>query len=66
MAELLLYLTMTCAGDALMFRIKAQDHLEPKIQIELIDTIKESVPECNYYWDATTEGTGQQSLVFQE
>ena len=53
MAELLLYLTMTCdEADSLMFRIKAQDHLEPKIQIELIDTIKESVPECNYYWDA--------------
>tara|TARA_B000000565_G_scaffold211115_1_gene164432 strand:+ start:224 stop:391 length:168 start_codon:yes stop_codon:yes gene_type:complete len=53
MVELLLFAVMTCAeADALMFRINAQKHIEPKIQIELIDTIRESVPECNYYWDA--------------
>ena len=53
MIELLLYSSMTCAdADALMLRIKAQDHLEPRIQIELVETIKDSVPECNHYWDA--------------
>ena len=53
MLELLFYSSMTCTdADALMFRIKAQEHLEPKIQIELVETIKDSVPECDYYWDA--------------
>jgi hypothetical protein len=53
MIELLLYATMSCAdADALMLRIKAQDHLPPAIQVELVDTIKDSVPECRYYWDA--------------
>ena len=53
MVELLLYATMTCAdADALMFRVKAQKHLEPKIQVEIVETIKDSVPECEFYWDA--------------
>ena len=53
MFELLLYSTMACAdADALMLKIKAQDDLEPRIQIELVETIKESVPQCDYYWDA--------------
>jgi hypothetical protein len=53
MIELLLYSTMACAdADALMLKIKAKDDLEPRIQIELVETIKESVPQCDYYWDA--------------
>ena len=53
MVELLLYSSMACAdADALMLRIKTQKHLEPKIQVELVETIKDSVPECDYYWDA--------------
>ena len=53
MLELLFYSSMTCTdADALMLRIKAQRHLEPRIQIELVETIKESVPECDFYWDA--------------
>ena len=53
MLELLFYSTMTCTdADALMLKIKAQKHLEPRIQIELVETIKESVPECDFYWDA--------------
>ena len=53
MIELLLYSSMACAdADALMLRIKANDKLEPKIQVELVETIKESVPQCDYYWDA--------------
>jgi len=54
--ELFLYMamrSMSCAdADALLFRIKAQNHLDPKIQIELVDTIKDYVPECDFYWDA--------------
>ena len=53
MLELLFYSSMTCTdADALMLKIKAQRHLEPKIQVELVETVKESVPECRYYWDA--------------
>ena len=53
MVELLLYATMSCAdADALMIRVKAHEDLEPKIQIEIVETIKDSVPECRYYWDA--------------
>ena len=53
MFELLLYSTMACQdADSLILKIKAQDHLEPRIQIELVETIKDSVPECRYYWDA--------------
>jgi hypothetical protein len=53
MIELLLYTTLTCAdADALMLKIKAQENLEPKIQVELVETIKDFVPECNLYWDA--------------
>jgi len=53
MLELFFYSSMTCTdADALMLRIKAQKHLEPRIQIELVETIKESVPECDFYWDA--------------
>ena len=53
MVEVLLYTILSCQdADALMLRIKAQKHLEPRIQIELVETIKESVPECDFYWDA--------------
>ena len=52
MIELLLYSTMACAdADALMLKIKAnRSELPPKVVIELVETVKESVPEC--YWDA--------------
>jgi hypothetical protein len=45
---------MMCAdADALMIRIKANKAELPKeIVVELIDTVKDSVPECDYYWDA--------------
>ena len=53
MFELLLYLSMTCQdADALMLRIqKNQSELSAKVVVELVETVKESVPECNY-WDA--------------
>jgi len=53
MLELLVYSGMACVdADALMLRIKANDNLHPAIQVELVETIKDSVPECEFYWDA--------------
>jgi len=54
MLELLLYSGMMCAdADALVFRIeKNRSELPPHIVVELVETVKESVPECNHYWDA--------------
>ena len=54
MVELLLYSNMLCAdADALMLRIKAnRSELSPKVVVELVETVKESVPECEFYWDA--------------
>jgi hypothetical protein len=54
MIELLLYSSMACAdADALLLRIKAnKSELSPKIVVELVETVKESVPECRFYWDA--------------
>ena len=54
MIELLLYSGMLCAdADALMLKIQAnKSELSPKIVVELVETVKESVPECSHYWDA--------------
>ena len=53
MIELLLYSTMACAdADAIMLRIQKNEYLNPEWKIELVETIKDSVPECDYYWDA--------------
>ena len=54
MVELLLYSNMICAdADALMLRIEAnRSELPKEIVVELIDTVKDSVPECEFYWDA--------------
>ncbi len=53
MIELLLYSTMACAdADAVIFRIKKHEHLTPEYKLELVETVKESVPQCDYYWDA--------------
>ena len=54
MIELLLYSGMLCAdADALLLRIQAnKSELSPKIVLELVETVKESVPECEFYWDA--------------
>ena len=54
MVELLLYSGMMCAdADALMLRIKTNKPELPKeIVVELIETVKDSVPECEFYWDA--------------
>ena len=50
MLELLLYSTLTCSQtDAIMLRIAKHKTLKPEIQMELIETVKDSNPEC--YWD---------------
>jgi hypothetical protein len=53
MFELLLYSTLTCQqSDALMLKIKTNKYLDDTIKIELVETIKDSAPECEFYWDA--------------
>ena len=51
MVELLLYAALSCPdADAIMLRISGNDNLPYNVRVELIETIKESTPEC--YWDA--------------
>ena len=53
MVELLLSATMSCAdADVIMLRIKKHEHLKEQWKLELVETIKDYVPECDYYWDA--------------
>ena len=54
MFDLLLYSGMLCAdADALVLRIqKNKSELPPAIVVELVETVKESVPECEFNWDA--------------
>jgi len=53
MLELLLNTTLSCTqADAVMFRIRAQENLNDSIKLELIETVKESAPECSHFWDA--------------
>ena len=54
MFELLLYANMTCQdAESLILRISEnKSELSPKIGVELVETVKESVPECYWYWDA--------------
>jgi hypothetical protein len=51
MFELLLYSSMACQdAEALMLKISKNKELPPVVVVELVETVKESVPEC--YWDA--------------
>ena len=53
MFEFLLSTTMACSdADAIMLRIKKHEYLNPEWKVELVETIKDYVPECNSYWDA--------------
>ena len=53
MLELLLYTNLSCTqADSVMFRISANKYLEDELKLELIETIKDSAPECDFYWDA--------------
>ena len=51
MLDILLYSGIACAdADAMLLRIQKHEGLRPEVKIELVETVKESVPEC--YWDA--------------
>ena len=51
MVDLLLYSTLACAdADAIMLRMKANEDLPQVAKIELVETVKDSTPNC--YWDA--------------
>ena len=53
MLDLLLYTTLSCQqADSILFRIKAHENLNDAIKLELVETVKESAPDCHYYWDA--------------
>ena len=53
MLELLLSTTMACAdADAVILRIQKHEHLNEEWKVELVETIKDYTPECDYYWDA--------------
>ena len=55
MIELLLYSGLLCAdADALIIGIKTNrsELPPPHIVVELVETVKESVPECEFDWDA--------------
>ena len=67
MFELLLYANITCQdAESLIIRIsKNKSELPPKVVAELVETVKESVPDV--IGTQTTEGTGdlKLTLVFQ-
>jgi len=51
MIDLLLYATINCQDAADMIsRVRRNDNVSPIIQTEVIETVKEATPECN--WDA--------------
>ena len=53
MLEVLFYTTLTCSQtDAIMLKIQNNDNLNQQVKIELVDTLKDSAPECQWYWDA--------------
>ena len=49
--ELLLYTSLTCEQSSeLMLRIEQHKNLPDPIKVELVETVKESAPQCE--WDA--------------
>ena len=51
MLELLFYSSLTCAqADAIMLKMRANENISNAFKLELVETVKESVPEC--VWDA--------------
>jgi len=51
MLELLFYTTLTCQQtDAIILRMQKNENISNAFRIELVETMKESNPEC--YWDA--------------
>jgi hypothetical protein len=53
MLEVLFYTTLTCSQtDAIMLKIEKNVNLSSIVKIELVETLKDSAPECEWYWDA--------------
>ena len=53
MIELFLYSSLTCTQtDAIMLKIENNDNLNHQLKVELVETLKDSAPECQWYWDA--------------
>ena len=51
MVDFLLYSSLLCEdADAIMLRIKKHEDLPEVVRVELVETVKESTPDC--YWDA--------------
>jgi len=51
MVDLLLYSTLSCAdAEGIILRMKANENISDAFKIELVETVKESTPNC--YWDA--------------
>jgi len=51
MLELLFYSSLTCQqADTIMLKMKANENISNAFKVELVETVKESTPEC--YWDA--------------
>jgi hypothetical protein len=51
MFELLLYTQMTCQdAETLMLKISNNKDLPPAVLVELVETVRDSVPHC--HWDA--------------
>ncbi len=56
MIELLLSTTMSCTdANAVMLRIKKHENLDEAWKLELVETIKDYVPQCDFYWDAKAD-----------
>ena len=53
MLEVLFYTTLTCTQtDAIMLKIERNQDLSNQVKIELVETLKDSAPQCEWYWDA--------------
>ena len=53
MLEVLFYTTITYTQtDAIMRKIEANENLSNQVKVELVETLKDSAPECHWYWDA--------------
>ena len=53
MLEVLFYTTLTCTQtDAIMLKIENNINLSNTLKVELVETLKDSAPECSWYWDA--------------
>ena len=51
--EILLYTSLTCEQSAaLMLKIKQHRDMPDMVKIELVETVKDSAPQCDWYWDA--------------